>query len=116
MIDHPFDFSPLDPLRDPLALDARVGAIARDAVIPPASDLFAELSAWARPLLAAAAVVSAIAAYPLVRARPSQPPRGVSTAEILGVPSAVVELARSSAPPSVAQLAEALNAEQANAR
>lgn len=113
MTDDPIDLSPLDPVRDLPALDARVAAIARDAVIPPEHDLIAELAAWARPALAAAAVIAAIAIYPLVH-RPS--PRRVTTAEILGVPPAVVELARSNSPPGLVDLAEALNAEPAHAR
>ena len=114
MTDDPIDLSPLDPLRDPLALDARVAAIARDAVIPPPPDILAELAAWARPALAAAAVIAAIASYPLLVHRPTQ--RRVTTAEILGVPSAVVELARSGTPPGLVDLAEALNAEPAHVR
>ena len=113
MIDDPIDLSPLDPSRDPSALDARIAAIARDALIPPATDLFVELAAWVRPALAAAAVIAAIAIVPLVR-QPS--PRRVTTAEILGVPTAVVELARSNTPPGVVDLVEAFNAEPAHAR
>lgn len=113
MIDDPIDLSPLDPVRDPLAFDARVAAIARDAVIPPDEDVLAALATWARPALAAAAVIAAIAIYPLVH---RTPPRRVTTAEILGVPTAVVELARSNTPPGLVDLAEALNAEQAHAR
>lgn len=110
----PLDFSALDPLRDERALDARIAAIARDAVIPPPPNVFAELAAWTRPALAAAAVLAALAAYPLVRATGGHRP--VSTAEILGVPSGVVELARSNTPAGVIDLAEALNTEQSYAR
>lgn len=113
MTDDPIDLSPFDPLRDTQAFDAKVAAIARDAVIPPPADLFAELAGWAPPALAAAAVVAAIASYPLVH-RPSQ--RRVTTAEILGVPAAIVELARANTPPGVVDLAEALNAEVPRAR
>ena len=113
MIDDPIDFSPLDPLRDPLALEARVAAIARAAVIPPEPDLVAALTAWARPALAAAAVIASIAIYSVVH---QPPPRRVTTAEILGVPPAVVELARLNALPGVVDLAEALNAESAHGR
>ena len=113
MIDDPIDFSPLDPLRDAPALDARIAAIARDAVIPRPADLFAELAALARPALAAAAVIAALAIYPLVH-RPA--PRRVTTAEILGVPAAVVELARADTPPGVVDLVEAVNSEVPRAR
>jgi hypothetical protein len=51
--------------------------------------------------------------YPLVH-RPA--PRRVTTAEILGVPAAVVELARADTPPGVVDLAEALDAEVPRAR
>lgn len=114
MTDSPLDLSPLDPLRDEHALDARIAAIARDAMIPPPADLFSELASWARPALAAAAVIAAVAAYPLFRQRPIARP--VTTAEILGVPTAVVELARSNTPPGVIDLAEALSAERPHAR
>lgn len=116
MTDDPIDLSPLDPLGDPLALDARVAAIARGALIPPPPDLLADIASWARPTLAAAAIVAAIATYPLVHRRPQPARSGVTTAEVLGVPHAVVELARSDTPPELVDLAEALDAERTNAR
>lgn len=108
MSEEPLDFSPLDPTREP-AFDGRVAAIVREARVgrPPAVADY--LSKWTRPALAAAAVIAAMSAIPLLR--PSQRPTGGTTAEILGVPAGLVAIAGSSQPPGVTDLAEALGVE-----
>lgn len=118
MTDSPLDLSPLDPTRDRAAFDARVLAIARDAAKiarAPESTPLSTLASWTRPALAAAAVLIALALPPLVRGR-SQPARPVTTADVLGVPRSLVELAASSTAPGVVDLAEALNTDGSHVR
>src|SRR5437868_5115670 len=98
MTDSPPDLSPLDPTRDHSAFDARVAAIVREAAHVARdgrdSTSVAMLAAWTRPALAAAAALVALALPPLIRHRP-EPARAISTAEILGVPRPLIELATS---------------------
>jgi len=119
MTDSPLDLSPLDPTRDRVAFDARVAAIARDAVQVAHAGRdttpLTMLAAWTRPALAAAAALVALALPPLLRDRPL-PARAISTAEILGVPRPLIELATSSTPPGVVDLVDALNTDAAHAR
>jgi hypothetical protein len=104
MNEEPLDLSPLDPTRGS-AFDGLVAAIVREARVgrPPAVADY--LSKWTRPALAAAAVIAAMSAIPLLR---QNQPTGGTTAEILGVPPGLVAIARSSQPPGVTDLAEAL--------
>jgi hypothetical protein len=108
MTEEPLDLGPLDPTRGP-DFDRRVAAIVREARVgrPPAVADY--LSRWTRPALAAAAVIAAMSAIPLIRRAPS--PTAVTTAEILGVPPGLAAIARSSQPPGVTDLAEALGVE-----
>ena len=119
MTDSPLDLSALDPTHDRVAFDARVAAIARDAAqVARAgrdSTPLAILAAWMRPALAAAAALVALALPPLIRDRPL-PARSISTAEILGVPRPLIELATSSTLPGVLDLVDALNTDAAHAR
>lgn len=117
MADDGLDFSLLDPTRDEAGFDARVGAIVRDAAIASQSDLSSQIVSWARPALAAAAVIAAVAIYPLTRHdRGSGGAPPATTADILGIPAPVIRLAQSGNAPGVDELAEALNTERDNVR
>jgi hypothetical protein len=99
------DLSPLDPLRDPAAFDDIVRAIVHDGFDARAHALFTVLDGWTRPALAAAAVVIALS-LPAVWRAPT--PRLVTTAEILGIPRPLIELASTTRQPSLVELARAL--------
>jgi len=112
----PIDLSALDPTRDP-AFDDRVSDIVRSARVgssPPA--VVDYLSRWTRPALAAAAAIALLSAIPLLRESRQPPPRGGTTAEILGVPPGLVAIARSDRAPGVTDLAEALDVEATHGR
>lgn len=108
------DLSPLDPTRDAGALDARVRAIMADAVIRTRRDLYTQLAGWLTPTLVAASIVIAVASISIARyggaARPG------STAESLGIPRTLIELARSESSPGIVQLSEALGVERSYVR
>ncbi|HEV8448842.1 MAG TPA: hypothetical protein VGQ44_18555 [Gemmatimonadaceae bacterium] len=108
MNEEPVDLASLDPTRD-ASFAHRVSAIVREARVGQAPAVTDYLSSWTRPALAAAAVIAAMSAIPLLRRNPQ--PAGVTTAEILGVPPGLVAIARSSQPPGVTDLAEALGVE-----
>jgi hypothetical protein len=104
----PLDLSALDPTRDP-SFDNRVSAIVLAASVGSSLAVADYLARWTRPALAAAAVIAALSVIPLVGQR--RVPAGGTTAEILGVPPGLVAIARSSTPPGVADLADALDVE-----
>ena len=108
MNEEPVDLSSLDPTRDP-SFDHRVSAIVGEARVGKVPAVTDYLSNWTRPALAAAAVIAAMGAIPLLRRNPL--PAGGTTAEILGVPPGLIAIARSSQPPGVTDLAEALGVE-----
>jgi len=108
MNDEPVDLSALDPTRDP-SFGQRVSAIVGEARVGKAPAVTDYLSSWTRPALAAAAVIAAMSAIPLLRRNPV--PAGGTMAEILGVPPGLVAIARSSQSPGVTDLAEALGVE-----
>jgi len=115
----PIDLSPLDPTRS-ARFDAIASAIAQDAMTARTSrraaapDLLAELAAWTRPALAAAAVVLAVAIPTLARLH--QRPQGwvaqissvASAMDVMGIPEPLVELMRSPETPSLVQINDAL--------
>ena len=108
MSENPLDLSSLDPTLD-RGFDDRVSAIVASARLGASADVADYLSRWTRPALAAAAVIAALSAVPLFH--PASSPVAGSTADVLGVPPGLVAIARSSSPPGVADLAEALNVE-----
>jgi hypothetical protein len=115
----PIDLSPLDPTRS-ARFDAIASGITRDAMAARANrgtappDLLAELARWARPALAAAAVVLAVAISTLARLH--RRPQGwvaklspaASAMDVMGIPKPLVELMRSPETPSLTQINEAL--------
>ena len=116
----PINFGALDPTAD-ASFDARIAAIVHDAAIPARADLLTQVSGWVRPALAAAAVIAALSAIPLLsRSAPAPSPAatGASAAEILGIPAPVARIARAQrgAPVDVADLAEAFGVEPTHAR
>ena len=104
MDDRPLDLTPLDPLRDP-RFDARVNAIVREAFAARRQSVLAVVGGWTRPMLIAAALALAVLLPALTRRAVQRP---VSAAEILGVPSTLVDLVASTAHPSLEDIAEAL--------
>jgi hypothetical protein len=102
------DLSPLDPLRDTARFDDRVRAIVRDGFDHREQALFTVLGGWMRPALAAAAVIIALS-LPLSLRAPSPGP-AVSTAELLGVPQALIDLTARTRQPSLLELSTALDA------
>lgn len=116
MDDRPIDFSSLDPTRDATRFGAMTGAITRDAMAararraasPPG--VLAELVAWSRPALLAAAIVLAVA-IPTVAYSPrgaASPAPVASATDVMGIPRRLTDLLRSSQTPSLEQLHEAL--------
>jgi hypothetical protein len=114
--DDPIDLSPLDPTRDAARFTALASSIARDAMLarmrkaaqPP--DLLAELTAWWRPALAAAAIVLGVALPMLGRAlvAPTKPPAIASATDVLGIPRELMDLLASPRMPSLFQIDNAL--------
>jgi len=82
------DFSALDPSREPDRLERSAREIARRAA--PAlrarrerrPDLWTELTAWQRPLLAVAALLALALVTALALVRPAQAPLGSSAASV----------------------------------
>lgn len=111
----PIDFSALDPTLD-ASFDSRVAALLH-AALPPRVDVLTQLVSWARPALAASAVIAAAAAIALFRTAAPNPPqsRGASAADILGIPAPVARLARAQSV-DVVDLAEAFGVEQRHGR
>lgn len=101
------DLSPLDPLRDTARFDTTVRAIVRDGFDARGEALFSVLGGWMRPALAAAAVIIALSLPVALRARPPRP--AVSTAELLGVPQALIDLTVRTRQPSLLELSTALD-------
>ena len=107
------DLSPLDPLRDTARFNDTVGAIVRDGLDARSHALFTVLDGWMRPALAAAALVIALSLPAALRA---PTPRLVTTAEILGIPRALIDLASTTRQPSLVELARALGTEGSDGR
>jgi hypothetical protein len=115
MDNDPLDLSALDPTRDAAHFRALTSAIARDAMqgrarrLASPRDILGELAAWARPTLAAAAVVLVVAASVLVRSRSAVPARPVASAtDVLGIPQPLMDLMHSTRPPTIVQISQAL--------
>ena len=112
----PIDFSLLDPVRDAARFRAITGAIAHDAMKArarrraAAPDIVAELTAWARPALVAAAIVLAVAIPTLARiGRPAAASPSVASAtDVMGIPRQLMDLLRSPRTPSLMQIDAAL--------
>ncbi len=100
------DFSALDPRHDAPRFDDRVRAIVRDGFEARRRSVFTVLDGWLPPALAAAAVIVVVSLPTIVRHSSPQP---VSTAEILGVPGTLIDLAMMTRQPSVTDLADALD-------
>jgi hypothetical protein len=112
MSEERLDLSSLDPTRDP-SFDERVSAIVRAARVGSSPAVVDYLSRWTRPALAVAAVIAVLGGVPLLR---QSRPVGETMAEILGVPSGLVAIARSGAAPGVADLADAFDVEARHER
>jgi hypothetical protein len=115
--DDPIDLSPLDPTRDAARFAALASSIARDAMLARTRkaaaqprDLLAELTAWWRPALAAAAIVLGVALPMLGRApaAPSKLPAIASATDVLGIPRELMDLLASPRTPSLFQIDNAL--------
>lgn len=98
------DLSPLDITEDQLAYERLVRRVT-DAAGPElarrarATAPLALLSAWARPTLAAAAVIATLALGAIFATDRSRPPEPASMADALGVPAPAAEwLAEGRAP------------------
>jgi hypothetical protein len=106
------DLSSLAAGDDPTRLDDRIRAIVRDGLLARQHSVSSILGQWLRPALAAAALI-AVALLPMIaRLIPQRTPqRATSTAEILGVPPALIDLVASTPQPSVVDVVQALNAE-----
>ncbi|HEY5063081.1 MAG TPA: hypothetical protein VII52_16190 [Gemmatimonadaceae bacterium] len=102
------DLSPVDPLRDSLRFDDTVRAIVRDGFDARPHALVTVLGGWMRPALAAAAVIIALS-LPVALRAPTPP--SLTTAEILGIPRALIDLASTTRQPSLVELARALGTE-----
>lgn len=116
MNNQPIDLSSLDPMRDAARFDAVANAIAHDAMAAragrpaQAADLLSELAGWARPALAAAAIVLAVAVSTLAVTRVRSPAaRSVASAtDVLGIPRELMDLVHSQRTPSLMQIDQAL--------
>lgn len=69
MNDGPIDLSPLDPSRDRLRWERMIRATAARATRPRPNPVLADLSSWARPLLAMAAALALLAWLPALLGR-----------------------------------------------
>ena len=104
------DLSPLAAGDDPARLDACIGSIVRDGLAARRREVSSVLEQWLRPALAAAAL-TAVTLLPMIQRGAAQrtPQRPTSTAEILGVPPALIELVSTTSQPSVDAVVQALN-------
>lgn len=105
MIDDSVDLSPLSQRDDAARREARIREIVGATRAAEGSDIFGILAAWTRPALIAAALILAASLPAIVRREPRRP---VSTAEILGVPTMLVDLVASTPRPSLDDLARTL--------
>ena len=113
MADDPLDLSLLDPTRDEARFHRRVGTIVRDGLAERQRDLFVVLDGWMRPALVAAAVVIVFSLLSVLR---PPLPRSATTAEVLGIPQEIVDLATSSRQASLDDIADALDTGASYAR
>lgn len=112
MDDDRIDFSPLDPAADPARWERLVGSLTARALAARRRPrtVAAQLAVWARPVLAAAAVVAVgvwVASMFAPGAR--QPLQETAEAGAVGDPApALLEWASRGEPPSTAELFETL--------
>ena len=107
MSDDPLDLSPLDPTRDP-HFGERVRSIVKKGMRARRRSVTSVIASWAVPALVAATLVAAVPVTVLV-GRPAER-QAPTTAEILGVPSALVHLVTRTPQPSLEDLAVAVGA------
>lgn len=112
MSDDPLDLSPLDPTRDP-QFELRVRAIVGEAMRTRRRPVTSVIASWALPALVAATVAAVVPVTVLLRP-PAQ--RAPTTAEILGVPSTLVQLVSRTPQPSLEDIAVAVGAGARNGR
>jgi hypothetical protein len=113
-----FDFSALDPTRDPERFGALVRSISSAAGPELAArraraNVFGQVAGWWRPLLAAAAVIGLVSAVAMTRwgANGQAVSTDFGVAEAMGVPEQVAQWVRSDELPTPAELLVTLESE-----
>jgi hypothetical protein len=113
-----FDFSALDPTREPERFETVVRSISAAATPELAArraraNVFGEVAGWWRPLLAAAAVIGFVSAGAITRWGPTDDAAvaDVGVAEAMGVPEQVAQWVRSDELPTPAELLVTLESE-----
>jgi hypothetical protein len=119
MNEEPVDFGPIDPRSDPDRFERAVRSIVETAgpelsLRHARASVFSQLSAWRRPLLAAAAIAGIVSLGTLsqVEAPGSVTQDEVGVAEAVGVPETIAAWVRSGETPSTTELLLELESEE----